>query len=95
MFWSKIFRTKDQIVVAICDKELLGKRIVFAQLKVKISKYFYGGEIIDEKKAIYLMESCTIGNLIGEKIIKLAIERKLIAKENVILIGGIPHAQFI
>lgn len=95
MFWSKIFRIKDHIVVAICDKELLGKQVMFTELKIKISKHFYGGEIIDEKKAIHLMEKCTIGNLIGKRIIELAIEKKFIAKENIMLIGGIPHAQFL
>jgi len=95
MFWSKVYRVKDHVVVAICDKELINKKIDFHGVKVHVSEKFYGGEIIDEEKAIKLLENSTIGNLIGEKIVNLAIKRKYVDKKNTILIGGIPHAQFI
>ncbi len=95
MFWSKIFKIKNHFVVAICDKELLGKNIDSAGFKVKISKHFYGGEIIDVDKAIKLMQRSTISNIIGRNIVKIAIDRNFIHKNNIILIGGVPHAQFI
>ncbi|MBU5689289.1 MAG: DUF424 family protein [Candidatus Aenigmarchaeota archaeon] len=95
MFWSKVYRVKDEIVVAICDQDLLEKTLDFDDIKFHISKKFYGGEIIDEEKAVKLLENSTIGNLVGEKIVSLALKKKYIAKENIILISGIPHAQFI
>ncbi len=95
MFWSKTFKIKNHFIVAICDKELLGKNIAMAGFKIKVSKYFYGGEIVDDDRATKLMEKSTISNIIGKNIIKIAIDRKLISRKNIILIGGIPHAQFI
>lgn len=95
MFWSKTFKIKDQIIVAICDKELLDKKISIDDFKIKITRIFYGGKIIDEKEALQLMKKSTVGNLFGKKIIDIAIKNNFIAKENIIYIGDIPHAQFL
>ena len=80
--------------MAICDKELLGKEIG-KELKITVSEAFYGEELIDDKKALEIMKQSTICNLLGKNIIKLAIEKKFIMKENIMFIGDIPHAQFV
>lgn len=95
MFWVKTYRVKDHIVVAICDKELLDKKLNFEGMKFHISKKFYGGEIVDEEKILKILEYSTIGNIIGKRIVDLAIRKKYIGRKNIILIGGIPHAQFV
>ncbi len=94
MFWSKIFNTKYDILVAICDEELLEKTID-KRLNIKAKKEFYGGRLIDEKIAIKIMEKATIGNLLGKKIVELAEKNGFITRENIILINGVPHAQFV
>jgi hypothetical protein len=94
MFWSKVFQTKYDLVVAICDEELLDKEID-KKLKIKVSKNFYGGKLIDEENALKLMRKATIGNLIGKRIVELAEKNGFITKENIILINGVSHAQFI
>jgi hypothetical protein len=92
MFWSKVFQTKYELVVAICDEELLDKKIG-KKFKIKISKEFYGEKLIDENVALKLMKKATIGNLIGKNIVELAEKNGFIIKENII--DGIPHAQFV
>ena len=94
MFWCKCHSIKEQLVVAICDKNLLGKEIG-KKLKIKVKKEFYGGELVDENKTVELMKKATIGNLLGKEIVKLAVEKKFITKENIILIDDIPHTQFL
>jgi hypothetical protein len=94
MFWCKTFTENGQLVVAICDENLLGKKIG-SKFKVEIKESFYKGEKIDEKKAIDLMEKAAICNLMGKNIVKLTLEKKFISKENIILIDDTPHAQFI
>jgi hypothetical protein len=94
MFWSKVFQTKYELVVAICDEELLDKKIG-KKFKIKISKEFYGEKLIDENVALKLMKKATIGNLIGKNIVELAEKNGFIIKENIIVIDGIPHAQFV
>jgi len=95
-FWSKVVKTKFDILVAICDENVLGKEIEIEKgFKVVASERFYKEKLVDEKEALSLMEKATIGNLLGENIVKLAIEKNIISSESVILIGGIPHAQFV
>ncbi len=95
MFWSKIFTTKNEIVAAICDEDILDKRIETDKFDITISKYFYGERLIDERMAIEVMRRSTIGNLIGKNIISLAMKKGFITKENTISIDGVPHAQFV
>ncbi len=93
MFCCKVFKIEKNTVVAICDKELLGKAIR-KDPEFKVEKSFYFDKIVREKEAIDLIKNCTIANIIGKKIVKLAIDKKFITKENVIMIGDTPHAQF-
>lgn len=94
-FWSKVFRTRYEMVVAICDEDLLGERLVAKRFDVKVSEKFYGGRIIDCDTAIKLMESATIGNLFGKNIVALAEKHGFVSKENVLYIKKVPHAQFV
>jgi hypothetical protein len=97
MFCYKIHRSraeKYEIVLAICDKELKGKKLR-ENPEFLIDKKFYGEEECEEEKAIELLEKCTIANLTGKKIIKLALDKNFITRENIILIGDVPHAQIV
>jgi hypothetical protein len=97
MFWCNVFTDKKDIVVVICDEELLGKKLKMKEKKItiEISKKFYGGKLVDEDMAIKLLDKATIGNLMGKNIVELASKNGFIVKENVILIDGVPHAQFV
>lgn len=95
MFFAKVFLVKYEIVVAICDEDLIDKELEFKDLKVKISKKFYGDRLVNENVAIKLMGKATIGNLIGKGIVELAEKNDFITRENIISINGTPHAQFV
>lgn len=95
MFWCKVFVVKHDTLVAMCDEDLLEKKIRTKELTIKISKNFYGGEKIDEKTALKLLDVATIGNLFGKNTVELAKRQGLVAEENIISINGIRHAQFV
>lgn len=97
MYWANLFTTKTEILVAICDEDVLGKTLEFNKkhIQVKVSKHFYGERLVDERAAFKLMDKATIGNLMGKDIVKLAEKNGFISKENIINIDGIPHAQFV
>jgi len=95
MFWGKIFPTKYDLVIAICDEDLIDREIEMKSQKIKISKSFYGGRLIDEALAVKAMKKATIGNLMGKNIVALAEKNGFITKENIISISGTPHAQFV
>lgn len=95
VYWCKIFRTKHDVLVAICDGKILGKKLEHGKVSVKVDKEFYGGIMIESDAAIKFMTEATIGNLMGAEIVGLAEKNGFITKENVILIDGVPHAQFV
>jgi len=94
-FWCKVFQTKFDILVAICDKEILGKKMKFKELKIKIDENFYKGVEINEKVALNLIKKATIVNLFGKNIVNLALGKGFVKKDNIIKIEGYPHAQII
>ncbi len=91
--WIKIQRVtqgaKEEIVVAICDEELLGKKFG----NFKISEHFFKGELVEIETAIKSLENATIANLVGRDIVTKAIEEGIVKKEEIKEINGIPHAQ--
>jgi hypothetical protein len=95
MFWIKVFRSEHDLLAAVCDEDILNKELVYKGKKIKISNSFYGGMLVKENVVIKILSRATIGNLFGKKIVELAEKNGFITKENIILIEGIPHAQFI
>lgn len=93
-YWCNIFSTKYDIIAAICDEGLLDKKLNFKKAKVTISRRFYGGQLVNEDFAKKALEKSTIGNLFGKNIITVAQKGGFITKGNIIVIDGVPHAQF-
>ena len=96
MFWGRFFLAKRDVVLAMCDDDLLDKKIGDGKLKITVSKQFYGEKLIgSEADAVKYLGKCTIGNIVGKRIVALAEKNGFITKENILLIGGVPHAQFV
>jgi hypothetical protein len=92
----KIFQYEvEEYIVALCDKELIGKKFKDGNLRLFVNPRFYKGKGVTREKAIDELRKATIANIVGEKAVNLAIEAGLIKKENVIKIKNIPHAQFV
>lgn len=91
MFWAKQFKTGKELVVAICDQELLSQR--FATLEIKPE--FYAGKLVDEAEALKMMEGATIINLLGRRAVELAVRAGHVTQEHVLEVNGILHAQAI
>jgi hypothetical protein len=96
MFCYKVHQVsgKKDVVLAICDKELSGK-IIREYPPFKVSEKFYGENTCGKKEILEKMKGCTIINIVGKKIVDFCIEKNFITRENVILIGDIPHAQIV
>ncbi len=95
MYWCKVYKTKHDIVIAVCDENLLGKTVKDEKISLKVSEGFYGGIMVDSDVILKLMNEATVGNLMGAEIVDFAEKNGFITKENVILIDGVPHAQFV
>lgn len=81
-----------EILLAVCDKELLGKTLKSDDVEIKIGD-FYKGEEVTEEDLLSNVEKAKTINAIGEKTISFLIKNNIISRENLIYISGIPHAQ--
>ena len=91
MFWSKSHKLDDQIILAICDEEILGRDMD----GMIISESFFKGQKVNDEQIIKLMQEATICNMFGKNIINIAKEKGFIHETNIILIGDVPHAQYV
>lgn len=88
----KSYRT----VVAICDKELIGKTFEQNNKQLDCRESFYKGDDVDHDKAVELMkfwnnEDATF-NIIGPKSIQAAKEAGIITEEGILKIHDVPYA---
>ncbi|MFC1685877.1 DUF424 family protein [Nanoarchaeota archaeon] len=97
MLRVKVHRAYRKIV-AISDSELLGKKFVENNMQLDINKEFYGGDELEEEKALEIIkiedaDDATF-NIVGEKSIQAAVKAGIIKDEkgSILKIQGIPHA---
>ena len=83
------------MLLAACDEELLGKVLRDGKIVFKIGEEFYKGPKMPVEEAVELMQESTIVNMVGENIVKKAIEQGIVHPEAVLNICGVPHAQIV
>lgn len=94
----KVHKTPDyRIILAICDKELLGKKFVDEknERQIDLSGSFYAGKEVDEATLNRLLQGAYIVNFVGEKTLKMLKEKRLATDSDIILIKKIPHGQLL
>jgi len=95
MMYLKTYNTESEIMVAACDREIIGKTFSEGELTIHVSKEFYKGEYATEAEVIDALQKATIANLLGERAVSCAIKSGVIDQDNVITIGGVQHAQMV
>lgn len=83
-------------VVAICDSELLGKKLEQGKFQLEIKESFFKGEETDEEKTIELIrimaqEDATF-TIVGEKSVDTALKAGIIVEQGIKRIQGVPFA---
>ena len=92
--YAKLHKTDTRTILAVCDEDILGKTFREKGLKLEVTEHFFKGDKMDATAlwALIRTEEPPSMNLVGKETIRFAIRHKLIDKENVALIQGIPHA---
>jgi hypothetical protein len=83
------------VVLAICDSEMLGKTLREGKIVFHIKEEFYKGGLVTVEEAIDMIENSTIVNMVGKCCVEQAIEKGYVHPEAVLNIEGIPHAQIV
>ncbi|MDA0756209.1 MAG: DUF424 family protein [Crenarchaeota archaeon] len=90
LFSTKVISASGNLMLNICDHELVGKTFQSGNTKVKINPNYYAERDVDEHEAKNLLEKCTSVNMIGEKTISLATSLGIGSEKGVKRIEGIP-----
>lgn len=94
MFVNVIKSYRD--VVAVCDKELLGKRFEEGNLQLDVKESFFKGKESSKEEVSEIMKDMKLEdstfNIIGKKSVKTALETGIITKEGIGRIADIPFA---
>ncbi len=95
MFRMKVYRVKGEILVAVCDSELVGKVFREGDLKIEVKEDFYGTEEVGEEEVRRALRQATIANITGRRAVELAIRLGIIDKNRILKIGECLHAQMV
>ncbi len=83
------------VMLAICDCELLGKTLRQGKIVFHVKDEFYNGGKLAIDEAVRMIENSTIVNMVGKNCVERAIEKGYVHPEAVLQIEGIPHAQIV
>lgn len=88
----KIHQSAGKSILAVADKELIGKKFEEGETCLDVTERFYKGEEKTEEEIIKAMKESTNINIVGKKAVALAIKAGIITEDSVIKIKGVPHA---
>ena len=90
LYSTKIINASGNLMLNICDPELVDKTLNDGKTKIKINSNYYAERNVDEHEAKTLLEKCTSINMVGEKTISLATSLGIGSEKSIRLIEGIP-----
>ena len=93
--YMKKYEAEGQIIIAVCDKDIIGKKFREGELVLKLDEGFYKGDESHEKDVKDALSYATIANVAGKKSIACAVDCGCIDPDAVIFIDGVPHAQMV
>jgi hypothetical protein len=86
----RTMKYEGSTMVNICDIELVGTKLEQGEIVVNLTKEYFQEEIIEESKAENLLKTCSVANLVGERIVNKAITLRLAKEISIKRISGIP-----
>jgi hypothetical protein len=91
----KEYATARGLLLAACDLEIYGAKLAANDDFSMTVGEFYDGEPVAEDVFLEKLRAAKIANLVGERTVGLALAHGFIDESNVLLIGGVPHAQLL
>ena len=93
--YLNVKKVGENVVLAVCDCNLLGKKLREGKVVFHIKEEFYKGKKTTVDEAVGLIGNSTIVNLVGKTCVEHAIKEGYVHPDAVIKIEGIPHAQIV
>jgi len=73
-FSVRVADYQKNVILNICDAELLGRNIIQDEFNINISKSYYGEKLVEKKEATILLKKSSIINMVGKETISLSIK---------------------
>ncbi|BDQ30263.1 MAG: DUF424 domain-containing protein [Nitrosopumilus sp.] len=89
-FSVRVTEYQKNMMLNICDAELLGKKIIQDELNIHISESYYGQRFVEKDEAINLLKQSSIINMVGKETISLSINLGVGSENGVKTISGVP-----
>lgn len=93
--YLKSHRSGKEVLIAVCDCDLMGKKFVEGHLHVEILPDFFGEEKATAQDVEQALAASTMANLVGDIAVGHAIRLGYVDRENVLIINGVPCAQMV
>lgn len=89
-FSVRVTEYQKNMMLNICDAELLGKKIIQDELNIHISESYYGQRFVEKDEAINLLKQSSIINMVGKETISLSIDLGVGSENGIKTISGVP-----
>ena len=86
----RMTKYQGSTMINICDIELIGAKLEKDEFLIEITKDYFQQDIIEDSQARKLLRSCSIANLVGERIVKQALDLGLAKEMSIKRISGVP-----
>ena len=90
LFSTKVISASGNLMLNICDHELVDKTLHDGYTKIKINSNYYAERDVDEHEAKNLLTKCNSINMVGEKTVSLAIDLGIGSEKSIRRIEGVP-----
>lgn len=91
----KVHKYGTNVVVALCDENLLGKELDAGGFKLVISSEFYGGERVPLNRLWEYLDGATVVNAFGDLVVSELVKRMPAVELAAVRIGGVLHVQLL
>ncbi len=93
--YLKLHARDRERVLALCDREQLGKRLAEGDTVIDLARYrsFYEGELADDSSVASALTRATSVNLVGKRALSAAVKAGLAHATDARTISGVPHLQ--
>lgn len=88
-------KTEQGLLVAVCDREVLGETFVDGEVSLTVSEEFYGTETASESEIVESLQRASVANIVGTDAVELAVEHGFVDQGNVLEVDRTAHAQLI
>lgn len=83
-FFIKVIEQTSERLVAACDEEIMDVEFLSHGVKIRISKSFYGVELVSEEELLHEVKRSTSVNVIGTRAVTLLLKNRFIHEEAIL-----------